>query len=310
MARKSLICSVTLLSALIVLFAGCGPQASDMSLKFSEPVTTYKSVTEVIQDYKFEQPSIDKVKEEQNKSVFTITFDQAIKTVKEDGSADAVITIKAISVYMKDRDGVKMDFDSSREKDKTQPLNKMIGQSYTINISPDGNATVIDTSDIKKAVHGGLSASVADKILSDEQIIKRHSIALPEKDTAMLSKGATFSKIAPAPPRTLDPKSFEKTYTLDSIDTSGIATVKMSALPSDKPVEGLDPQGSFGFMAKMFDTKETWQGQMTFDTNTGQAISTSEKFRADYIATDTKNTTGKADTLNMGLTYAVSLEKL
>ena len=74
----------------------------------------------------------------------------------------------------------------------------------------DGTIKTLDAKDIRKAVTGGTSATIAKKLLSDDGIAKRHSIAMPESQAAQIATGETFSKLAASPPRTLDPKSFEK----------------------------------------------------------------------------------------------------
>src|SRR6056297_1003577 len=110
MSRKSLVFFVMFLSGIVVLLSGCGPetQTADLSLKFDESVSTYKYTSEYIQDYKFEQPRLEKVKEEQNKTVISMVYDRKIVSVEEDFSANAKITVKELSVLMKGRD--ELDF--------------------------------------------------------------------------------------------------------------------------------------------------------------------------------------------------------
>ena len=309
MSKKSLVFFAMFLSGLVVLSSGCGPetQSANLSLEFDESVSTYKYTSEYIQDYKFEQPRLEKVKEEQNKTVVSMVYDREILSVEEDSSANAKIIIKELSVLMTGRD--ELDFDSTNENAKNQPLYDLIGKSYTIEIYPDGTVKTLNASGAQRAVSGGMSAKIARNLMSPEQIEKRHSVSLPEEQAAKIAKGESYSKVVPSPPKTLEPKAFEKIYTLDRIE-DGIAVIEMSALPSDQPVEGMDEQAGLGFMAKMFDTQETYEGRMKFDIKKSQVLSLNEKFKATYFATDPNKDPEKSDKLKMGLTFNVSLEKL
>ena len=116
----------------------------------------------------------------------------------------------------------------------------------------------------------------------------------------------------PSHKRLLEQKSFEKRYVLDSVDEGKqIASVTMKASESDKPAVGAPSQGGFGIMAKMFDTQEVYEGKMDFDLNSGKVILVDEKLVAIYIAADAVKSADKGpDTLTMGLTHHISVEKV
>ena len=64
MARKVFVCIAGISVCTIMLLTGCTSQVELALNPDPGNVTTYKVATEVIKDFKFEQPSLDKVKEE------------------------------------------------------------------------------------------------------------------------------------------------------------------------------------------------------------------------------------------------------
>ena len=117
--------------------------AVQLVLKF-EPndVSTYKVVMYAQKSVLWEgpaptKPSAFKGGLTSNRS--EMTFTQQIKSVDEAGNAIALITIKELKYLAKVRDSVSMDFDSSREKDKSDPMIGLIGRSYSIKITPAGS---------------------------------------------------------------------------------------------------------------------------------------------------------------------------
>ena len=160
---------------LLACLTGCAKQAS-LTLKFApEDTTTYRVSTEMIKDFRFEQPSLTppKLKEEQSGTTVDVTFEQKIDKIQSDGSALATVTVKEIVYIVKDKDTLKFDFDSTRQADKDKPLAKAIGQSYTIKISPAGVAEVVDAKDARSAVTAGYEGKVAKALFSDKRIKKR-----------------------------------------------------------------------------------------------------------------------------------------
>ena len=299
---------------LLSFTAGCTEQ---MSLTFDqEGVSTYKFASETIQDFKFEQISVGKTKEEQNLTRIEMVFDQKILGVNEDGSANAKITIAGINVVVKNVDGIVFNFDSSKKADHGKSFNKLIGKSYTIKITPDGKVKSVDAADIRKVVATGPDRKWAKNLLSDKEIVRRHEIiAMPDIQDAKIAARHTWAKEVNSHPRLLEQKKFEKVYTVDNIkEQSGrkVASVSMKAAPSGA-AEGVSPASGFGYMAKMFDTQENYEGQMQFDVDTGKVISFSEKMVATYTASEMSKTKPDAkgpDTLIMGLTHSISLEEV
>jgi len=326
--------TVCLLSASVffMLFAGCGPEIkdvdqaeviksdakADIAIKFAAgTVGTYRHFSETIQDFKFEQPSLKKVKEEQVRIVIDIEFDQKIETVNSDGSALAKITFTGIRTFFTARDGVRFDFDSRRKADKKKSFYSLIGKSYTVTLFPDGGAKAVDTKKAMAAVTGAAEKRVATTLLSDKEIRKRHGIpGLPAGDQSLKGVGESWSKVTAGHQKLIPPKTFKKTYKVSKIEGKGgkqIAVVAMNAVESDKAVEGLEDKSGMSFLGAMFDTKETYTGSMTFDSAGGRVVGYDEKLVAEYIATQENVGAAKEDRpdmLTMALTYSISLKSI
>jgi len=302
---------------LSVLFAGCAPQA-DLALKFAVgDRTKYKVTNENIKDFKFEQPSLNKVRSEPRSTTTQIKFIQEIESVDENGGV-ARITIKDLKYFAEDKGKVKLDFDSSREADKKKPLAKLPGKSYRIKLASDGSVRVLDAEKIRKAVTGGQAGRVAKALLSDKSIQKRHeNLFLPDADNNLLREGDSWSRTKATQQRLMVPKAFEKTYTLKKVTGQGgrqIAVVNMNATESPTaPGTVSKIAGGIGLFANMFDTEEDYTGEMVLDLDTGKVAKYYEKFVTKYIAAEpsAKQKTDKGpDILTIVLTYSTTMEML
>jgi hypothetical protein len=205
-----------------------------LALKFNVgDRTSYTIMDEDTKDFKFEQPSLDKVRFEPRTVTSEIRFLQEIESVDEKGSAVAKITIKALKYFAKDKGDVKLNFDSSRESAKNKPLAKLIGKSYKIKLTSDGTVEVVDAKKIRKVVTGGQAYRVANVLLSDKVIQKRHEIlSLPDTDKSLLSTGDGWTRVETPQVRLMVPKAFEKTYTFTKVTGQGesqVAFVNMNA---------------------------------------------------------------------------------
>jgi len=302
---------------LSALFAGCGPQA-DLALKFAVgDRTEYRLNDENIKDFRFEQPSLNKVRSEPRSTNTQIKFIQEIESVDENGGV-AGITIKGLKYFVKDKGDVKFDFDSSREADKKKPLAKLLGKSYKIKLASDGGVQVLDAKKIRNAVTGGQAYRMAKALLSDKSIQERHKILfLPDADKSLLQKGDSWSRTEAAQQRLMVPKAFEKTYTLKNVTGRGgvqIAVVEMSATETATPPGTVSKiAGGIGLFANMFDTEEDYTGEMVLDLDTGKVAKYYEKFVTKYIAAEpsAKQKPDKGpDLLTIVLTYSTTMEML
>ncbi len=319
MSRKVLTWAVAGVVCLSVLFAaGCGPQA-DLALKFAVgDRIKYRVTEESIKDFKFEQPSVNKVRFEPRSATSQIEFIQEIESIDQQGAATAKIIVKGIKYLAKDKGEVKLDFDSSRKSDKKKPFAKLLGESYKIRLLPDGSVKVLDAGKIRNAVRSGTSAKVAKGMMSNENIQKRHEIlSLPDAGNQLLSQGDNWTRVKEAQQRLMVPKAFEKTYTLKKVkeqDGRRLAFIDMNAIESPIPPKGVSKiAGGMGLFANLFDTEETYTGQMVLDLDTGQVIKYNEKLVTKYIAAEqsAKQKPDKGpDLLTIVLTYATTVEMI
>ena len=302
---------------LSVMFAGCAPQA-DLALKFAVGDRTKYSVTdEDIKDFKFEQPSLNKVRSEPRSTTTQIKFIQEIESVDENGGV-ARITIKGLKYFAKDKGKVKYNFDSSRDADKKKPLAKLLEKSYKIKLASDGSVDVLDANKIRSSVTEGQAGRVAKSLLSDKGIQKRHeNLFLPDADNSLLRQGDSWSRAKAAQQRLMVPKSFEKTYTLKKVtgrEGHQIAVVNMNAAESPSaPGTVSKIAGGIGFFANMFDTEEDYTGEMVLDLDTGKVAKYYEKLVTKYIAAEpsAKQKPDKGpDLLTIVLTYSTTMEML
>ncbi len=246
-----------------------------------------------------------------------LTFDQDIETVNDEGNAAARITIKALKYLTKVKDNIVLDFDSSRKKDRSSPLSKLIGQSYTIEITPSGQVSrVLDTSDALAAVKGGAPANrTAVGLLSTETIKERHTIpTLPTTDKNQLRTGENWSSIKSISFDMMGAKAYERVYTLKEVKDVGnrrVAVAEMNAFPSAEKAKELHKQQATGPFSNMFDNTETYTGKLRLDLTDGKIEQCSEKLLTEWFIVDPnpKNEEEPA-ALRMAAMRLYSIEKI
>jgi hypothetical protein len=287
------ILSIIFLGVVLSILAGCVPTAAEMKLNLApQSETVYKVVLETGKDYAFVQPSINKTKERHTVGRVEMVFAQKIESVDRQGSATADVTIKELKYLSKDPQGKTLDFDSTAEGSKSDPLFALIGQSYKIKITPDGKVEVADAGAAREVIKGESSAKkFADRLFSDEEIARRHQVlALIDAGKTLHKKGDKWSTVVASPPGMLTPRSFEKIYTLTGIkEQKGkkIAIVEMSAAPSSKRAAGAPPdEAKMSFFAKMFEEKDNYTGKMVLNLTTGEIDSYQELLKAEWLAAE------------------------
>ncbi len=107
------------------------------------------------------------------------TFEQRVQQVQDDGAAGLEITIKGLKYVTEAVNKTVFDFDSARPQDANRPLAALIGKSYRVKMSPQGQVVEIaDIEPVRQAEVGGLpDRSIADRLLADDEIRSRHEIA-------------------------------------------------------------------------------------------------------------------------------------
>ena len=282
---KKMIFMMTAIAISALLFGGC--KSADFAPHCSVgDVANYKVVQETTKEVSFEQPSLNKSKIDTTQSIVSMTFTQSATELANDGSMLFDINIKAVKIFSKGQKGVNIDYDSQKEADKSNEITKLIGKSYKIKIAPNGKADAVDVADARKASN----SREVKALLSDETIADRHSIvAMPEEGEAKISKKSGWSTLGSTPKGALQPKSFEKVYTLGEVkDTpqGKVATIDMLANETNKQVKGLDSAGGLGVMANIFDSTSTYTGKLEYNVTTGKILSYSENLISEHVAAE------------------------
>ena len=128
--------SAGIIACLLLLIAGCaqpGGETTTVALKFTpQDSSTYRVVTKTERGLKFEGALTKdtNLKGGNNSSRTEMAFTRQIQSVDNKGNAVAKITINGLKYHSVVKDNTVLDFDSSREKDKNNPVVKLIGKSY------------------------------------------------------------------------------------------------------------------------------------------------------------------------------------
>jgi len=247
-----------------------------------------------------------------------MTFTRQTLSLDDKGNAVVKITIDALKYLAKIRDKIALDFDSSRETDRDNPLNKLIGQSYTIELTASGEVSkVFDVNDARAAVAGSsISNGRATQLLSTPAIIEQHTLPpLPAFGNEQLSPGKSWSNIKTFSFGPMGAKSFERIYEIkEIIEANGrkIAVAQMKAVPSAAKAKEIYKNQATGVFSSMFDNTETYTGELRLDLASGQIEEYSEEFKSDWIAVDPMATKQEKepDRLRMSATRIHRFERI
>jgi hypothetical protein len=296
--------------------------AIELELKYTpQDSTTYNYTAEAQRGIKWEGPLSKETAFQggTTSSRVEMTFTQQIQSTDEKGNAVAKITIKSLKHLSIIRDNPAMDFDSSREKDQNNALAKLIGQSYTIEITPAGRVTkVIDANQALEAVKGTSPATkTALAMLTDDAITERHTIpAMPAKDKNKLRIGDNWNSLKSFSFGLMGSKTYQRIYTLKDVtdkDNRRIALVEMKADPTTEMAEKLHKEKAIGDFSKMFENTETYTGRLEVDLTAGKIEKCIETLESEWIAVEPM--AGKPDeekepaVLTMTANRLYSLEK-
>jgi hypothetical protein len=300
--RQVKICTLVATTAicLALIASGCNNAALPLPQKSAaKPVTTdwttYKVTTDRVNGVSWEGPSENKPKNFEgghSGNKIEMTFTRQILSVDPKGNSTVKITIKELKYLSKLRDQIVLDFDSSSQKDPDNPLNKLIGQSYTIELNASGLVSkIVDVNDAKAVLADNtISNARALQLLSPETIAEQHSIPVPSKiNNKKLTSGKKWSNIKTFFFRMMGAKSYERIYEIikiSEIDGRKIAIAQMNAVPSTAKAKELYKQQQTAQLSAMFDNTETYTGVLSIDLASGQIVKYDEEFRSDWVAVD------------------------
>lgn len=289
--------------------------SAKLALKFTPgDSTTYKVITETTRQAAWEGLDARKptgFKGGQSGNKIEMTFNQNILSTEKNGNAIAKITIEKLKYLTKVADNIILDFDSTKDKDPTNPLFKLIGHSYIIELTPSGRvANIVDVNDALAAISDNPNR-MAVQLLSAGAITERHTIpALPTGDKTQYDIGDSWDLVKNISFDQMGVKSFGKTYTFENIqdkDNHRIAVIRMNAIPSVENAKELYQEQTLPFPS---DNTETYSGQLKLDLESGKVEEYNEKLTTEWIIIDpaSKNNE-RPDSIKMSATQFYSIEK-
>lgn len=317
---------LALVLAVAVVMTGCGggqktaaPKASgpsvNLAMKYAVGQTgTYKLTSEVWRTAKFEGPELSKepkLKNGKSGNTMTIVYTQDITAVAADGTATARITIKELAFKSMITNETSNEFDSTKAADKDKPLAKLIGQTITMKLSPDGKAEVVDAAAFRGAITEGSAKDLVANLFTDKELARLFTVSsLPEK--ASQKVGSTWSMTEMSPKSMMVSKNFEKQYTVAGV-SDGTITVDMKAVPSSKPVEKGEVSNQSMMMSmfgNMMESKENFSGKTKMTTE-GSLKAFDETLDSTWFATDPQaKPDAEPDKITIGYQQKRTIEKV
>lgn len=261
-------------------------------LKFIEgDLTTYKVITENSRAVEFEGDIPEKANLSGGvvSTKIEIVFDQQIQSIDPNGNAMAKITIKEFKYLARGKNRITSDLDSTDEK-KSSLIGRLIGRSYTIEISPAGEViTIVDANQLQKSLKSAsfISMAVIDQ-LDAKSIRLRHDISglLPDNSQKQLQKADNWNSIKTFSFGLLGAKSYERVYTIDKIEAaedSLIALIRMEAIPSSETAEELHIKDQASETSDMIDNAEQYHGLLQLNLTDGKIEKYSEKLQSEWV---------------------------
>jgi len=323
--RRIFVCSAAVVVLSLLLAAGCGPgagEAATFAFKFAPgDSTSYKLIMESEDRVAFEGAIAEGpgFKGGCNRTEVEMTFSQQIQSVGDNGNAVAKITVRNLKYLSKRDEKSVLDFDSTGGKGRDNPFAKLIGQSYTIEIAPDGRVKrVLDVKQARAAVSGSQPANkAASRLLTPDAIKKIHgTLVLPQAGKGRLQPGQSWSSVKVFDYRMLGTASYERIYTVKEIkkqDGRQTAIVRMNAIPSSGQAEDLRKEQAMHAFSDMFDKTQTYTGQLELDLSSGKVETYAEELQSQWLMVDPQaeqKADKEPDAVRMGVVRFYSLEKI
>ncbi len=251
-----------------------------------------------------------------NLSETEIAFSQKTKSINGKGNAIAKITIKGLKVNSIYQNKPALKFDSSVDADKDKSLAILIGKSYTIEFTPDGEIVQVDANEAQAEIVGKSSDNrMALALLKPDMVKQRHAVvALPKSNRSQLNLNENWSKIGTFDFRLLGSESYEKIYTLTEIHRNKgqkVALIQMNAIPTTETAEELHKAGTSSGFSDMFANTHDYIGELVFNLDSGKIENYTEELHTEWFMVNPK-ATGQDDapvTLKMSSIRSYSIQK-
>jgi hypothetical protein len=198
-------------------------------------------------------------------------------------------------------------------------MGKLVGQSYTIEITPSGQvAKVIDVNQAQAAVKGDFPAQKAAlKLLEAEVIKERHgTLVLPGAEKKQLQKGENWNSVKTFSFGPMGSTSYKRVYTLQGVENvkgRQIASVEMKAEPTSETAEKVNKEQATKDFSKGFDNKGEYKGELKFDSTSGKVERFSEALQIEWVTARPsvkKESAAEPTALLMSLSRSYSIEKI
>jgi hypothetical protein len=245
-----------------------------------------------------------------------LTFEQRVQEVQGDGNAVLEIAIRGVKDVVESVNRVVFDFDSARPADSENPLAALVGKSYRVKMSPQGQVLeVSDVEPVRRALQGVLPGHrVAAKLLSDDEIRNRHEIvALSALKDRQVRAGQTWSSIKTFSFDDLGAKTYERVYTLKEVqqDKGRAAVVAMKAIPSAARAQEWRKQQTVNPFAGLSDNTDSYEGRLVLDLDRGQVREYVEQMENAWVIADPASMqTGRPVGIEMAARRLYRLERV
>jgi len=304
-------------ATLAAITAGCQQTPATAPALTVGELTTYKVTTtsERTLEFKGSLAENEGLKGGHTSKTVELVFTSDVLSVDEQGNATAEITIKQLSYFSQVKDRPYLRFDSTKD-DISSSLGQLIGQSYRLEIAPDGQVTkVIDASEARAAVKGVTPANkAAQHILQSEVIMHIHSFPGVASDKInKLQPGDSWTDTKSFFLGMLGTKSYERTYTVDKIteaDSHNIAVIQMQAVALDATGRQQDDDAS-GDLSDSPVESESFSGLLEFDLTNGKVKRYSERLETQWVMADPQaQNEPEPDAFVMGIGRSYSIVKI
>jgi len=241
-----------------------------------------------------------------------------IQTVDANGVATAKVSIDKLKCFYTSKGQAILDFNSTRNSDSSNPLIKLIGETYTIEFNPRNIVSFVDdlppvTTIMMKG--DTVSDKIGTEIVLPDSIMERHStMQLPKQGQEILKPGGKWSSIKTFIFGKMGLKSYEKIYTLKELRNDGreIAVIDMNAIPTSEVEPKYAGRKAEEGASQKFDSKESYTGTGEFDVKAGRIENYHENLQATWtVALPAKQgDTSEPVVLNMSAERGYSIERV
>ncbi|MGD0553184.1 MAG: hypothetical protein ABSB25_11145 [Sedimentisphaerales bacterium] len=241
-----------------------------------------------------------------------------IQTVDANGVATAKVSIDKLKCFYTSKGQAILDFNSTRNSDSSNPLIKLIGETYTIEFNPRNIVSFVDdlppvTTIMMKG--DTVSDKIGTEIVLPDSIMERHStMQLPKQGQEILKPGGKWSSIKTFMFGKMGLKSYEKIYTLKELRNDGreIAVIDMNAIPTSEVEPKFAGKKAEEGASQKFDSKELYTGAGEFDVKAGRIENYHENLQATWtvVLPGKQGDASEPVVLNMSAERGYSIERI